>query len=195
MVVGENIGEVIASNTSASQAVGTKQDPMEDIEVCLGQLIKIRTTQEQEVFGIVSFIEHAALDSSRLVTPLGKSREELQKEMPQVFELIQTIVHTIHVGYNTNNSFVQGLPLQPPRLHDFVYETTTLEQQQFFESSPQFIRLIINAKNPHTDELIVAFLRQYKTYLKKDSLVKIGKELSYFFSDDHRRLESLLERI
>jgi len=190
-----HIGEIILSNSIGFHAAANKTDTLGAAPVQLGQLIKTEVKENYTVYGLVSHIEHNPIDTSRKIMPLGMSQEKLQREMPQVFELIQTVFQVIHVGFKNEGGICQGLPLQPPYLHHFVLETSQDEQREFFQNSPVFIRLIINAKLLNPDELIVAFLQQHKSLLNHDSLVKMGKELSYFFSDDHRRLESLLERL
>ena len=191
----DHIGEIISSNSLGFQAAGIKGEFPGKQPIHFGQLLKVQTPSHGSIYAIASYIEHSALDSSRQIVPLGKTQDELQREMPQVFELIQTVFHAIHVGYDDHGTLSQGLPLHPPHLHNFVYLTSENEKKAFFEHSPVFIRLIMNNQTVQPDELIVAFLRYHKTFLQSDTIIKIGKELSYFFGDDHRRLESLLERI
>jgi hypothetical protein len=187
------IGEVIASNTLAFSAV--IQNTFGDVlPVKFGELVKTETSG-MKIFGIVSLIEHAPTEPNRKVAPHGKPKETLKKEMPQVFELLQTEVRALIIGYETKQGVVLSVPPVPPDLHDFVYLTHEDERNNFFSKTPTFLRAILNSRDASPDELLVSFLRHHLAHISRQMLVAIGKELSYLLSDDHRRLESILTRI
>ncbi len=187
------IGEVIASNTLAFSAV--IQNTFGDaLPVKFGELVKTETSG-MKIFGIISLIEHAPTEPNRKVAPHGKPKEMLKKEMPQVFELLQTECRALVVGYATQHGVVLSVPPVPPDLHDFVYLTQEDERKTFFSKTPAFLRAILNARDASPDELLVSFLRNHLAHLSRPVLVTIGKELSYLLGDDHRRLESILTRI
>ncbi len=189
----EPIGEVIASNTIAFSAV-VKSTFGAALPVKFGELVKTETSG-MKIFGIISLIEHAPTEPNRKVAPHGKPKAELKREMPQVFELLQTEFRALVVGYETARGVVSAVPPVPPDLHDFAYLATEDEQKNFFSKSPAFLRTILNSRDASPDELLVAFLRNYHAYLSRPQLIAIGKELSYLLGDDHRRLESILSRL
>jgi hypothetical protein len=189
----EPIGEVIASNTTAFSAV-VRSSFGDTLPVKFGELVKTETNS-MKIFGIVSLIEHAPTEPNRKVAPHGKPKAELKREMPQVFELLQTEFRALVVGHQTQTAMVPSIPPVPPDLHDFAYSTTDEEQQAFFSKMPAFLRTILNARDASPDELLVAFLRNHRAYTPRPVLISIGKELSYLLGDDHRRLESILTRI
>ncbi len=187
------IAEVIASNTVAFSAV-IQNTFGEALPVKFGELVKTETSG-MKIFGIISLIEHAPTEPNRKVAPHGKPKETLKKEMPQVFELLQTEVRALIIGYETKQGVVQSVPPVPPDLHDFVYLTHEDERKNFFSKTPSFLRAILNARDASPDELLVSFLRNHLAHISRPMLVSIGKELSYLLGDDHRRLESILTRI
>ncbi|ACF13204.1 conserved hypothetical protein [Chloroherpeton thalassium ATCC 35110] len=191
----QHIGEVVSSNTvSFSAVIPDSSSAQAVLPVQFGDLIKVET-ESVFAYAVVYYIEHAPTDSHRKVFPHGRTKDELRREMPQVFELIQTSFHALMVGYEQNNFLRQGLPPQPPGLHDFVFHTTSEEQKAFFDKGFSYLRIFMNSKDVQPDELLVSFLRKYFSIIEKRKLVAIGKELSYLVDDDHRRLEQILERI
>ncbi|MFN3561588.1 MAG: hypothetical protein ACK4XY_09795 [Chloroherpetonaceae bacterium] len=189
----EPIGEVIASNTTAFSAV-VRSKFSEVLPVKFGELVKTQTST-MKIFGIVSFIEHAPTEPNRKVAPHGKPKDELKREMPQVFELLQTEFRALVVGYETSRGVVPSMPPVPPDLHDFTYLATDEEQQNFFAKTPTFLRTVLNCRDASPDELLVAFLRNHLAHISRPMLISIGKELSYLLGDDHRRLEAILSRV
>lgn len=189
----EPVGEVIASNTTAFSAI-VRSDFGDALPVKFGELVKTETSG-MKIFGIVSLIEHAPTEPNRKVAPHGKPKAELKREMPQVFELLQTEFRALVVGYETPRGVVPAVPPVPPELHDFAYSTSEDEQKHFFSKTPAFLRTILNCRDATPDELLVAFLRNHHAYLSRPQLIAIGKELSYLLGDDHRRLESILSRL
>ncbi|MBC8044610.1 MAG: hypothetical protein IAF08_14320 [Rhizobacter sp.] len=159
----------------------------------------VRTSQgAMDIFAVVSFIEHAPTESNRKVSPHGKTKEVLRREMPQVFELLQTEFHAIVLGYrNTGDTrLYQATPPLPPDLHEFVYAATAEEQTSFFSMRTAYIRTLLSNRDMNPDELIAAFLRNHLGLAAmSEHLVAAGKDLSHLLSDDHRRLESIFERI
>ncbi len=188
----EPIGEVIASNTIAFSAV-VKSGFGDALPVRFGELVKTETNG-MKIFGIVSLIEHAPTEPNRQVTPHGKSKAELKREMPQVFELLQTEFRALVVGYETARGIVPSLPPVPPDLHDFAFLASEDEQKKLFSKTPIFLRTILNCRDTSPDELLVAFLRNHLAHFPRPLFVAVGKELSYLLGDDHRRLESILSR-
>lgn len=189
----EPIGEVIASNTNAFSAV-VRSRFGDTLPIKFGELVKTETSH-MKIFGIVSLIEHAPTEPNRKVAPHGKPKAELKREMPQIFELLQTEFRALVVGYEAAHGVVPSIPPVPPDLHDFAYLTSEDEQKSFFSKTPAFLRTILNCRDASPDELLVSFLRNHLTYLPRPLLISIGKELSYLLGDDHRRLESILSRV
>jgi len=191
----QHIGEVVSSNTvSFSAIVPDDQNSESNLPVRFGELIKAEA-EAFDTYAVVYYIEQAPTDSHRKVLPYGRTKNELRREMPQVFELIQTSFHALIVGHGNEQKLSQGLAPQPPSLHDFVFSTTPEEQIAFFEKGFSYLRIFMNSQEVQPDELLVSFLRQYFSIIEKRKLVAIGKELSYLVGDDHRRLERILERI
>lgn len=189
------IGEIVRSNTTQFSAV-VPQDLAQQMQlpVQLGALVKVEMARFT-VFGIVSFIERAPIEANRKVSPYGKTKAELRREMPQVFELVHTEFSALVVGFQENGKILQTLPPTPPDLHDFVYPASRDEIGAFLKKTPTFLRLILQNRETIPDEVIVAFFRNHRAEMTRQDLIALGKELSYLLGDDHRRLESILTRI
>ncbi|MCS6989532.1 MAG: hypothetical protein NZM06_08455 [Chloroherpetonaceae bacterium] len=187
------IGEVIAANTTAFSLVMSGRFG-DELPVKFGSLVKTETNG-LKIFGVVALIEHAPTEPNRKIAPHGKPKDALKREMPQVFELLQTECRALIVGYAHRGALTQSFPPAPPDLHDFAYPTTDDEQEAFFSKPPAFLRMLLNSRDVAPDELIVACLRNHLPRLSRPRLVEIGKELAYLFGDDHRRLESILLRV
>lgn len=198
-----HLGEVIRANTAMlAAAVPTSQrETFLQLPVRFGTLIKTERS-DLKIFAVVSFIEHAPVEPSRKVTPQGKTKDALRREMPQVFELLQTTFNAVMLGYQPVTAsraatrVYQATPPEPPELHDFVYAATADEQALFFADRTTYIRTLLNARDVNADDLITAFLRNHLSVVGLTGhLVDAGKDLAHLLKNDHRRLESIFERI
>ncbi|MEM8558835.1 MAG: hypothetical protein AAGG50_13535, partial [Bacteroidota bacterium] len=133
----------------------------------------------------------------------------LQREMPQLQELIRTTFRALVLAYRepprpgetSPGRLHQTLPPRPADLHDMVYpcdDATVCALGEPYD----FLRSLARHPDPAVpaDDLIVAVLRHlHRAYGQGPEAVpalrSAGRTLSRLLGDDHERLESILRRI
>ena len=192
-----HIGEVVESSTGAFIAEVSKGGDAPSF----GSWIQIQTRSGIVVYGVVSLVEYGSMMPGRRATALGRTHEELQREMPQVMELLRISFHGKILGFKENGGRVlQALPPFPAGIHDFVSpcDEDTIRQ---FAAPFDFLQLLTDSPDRGIpgDELLVAALKGIKALFhgqeQTSFLVNAGRVLSRSFRDDHQRLQTILRRI
>ena len=193
------IAEIIEANTRAF--VAEVHDEAEAPN--FGSWVEV---EEQEtghtLYGLVSHIEIGSYEPGRRARAFGRSREDLQREMPQVMELLCTTFRAQILAYRaggTGHPIRQTLPPRPPSIHDFV-RCCLPEAVRTLGQPYDFLRTLVQDPDPAvpTDDLLVAVLRQVHTAFGpggEEELVAAGRSLSRLLDDDHERLQSILRRV
>jgi hypothetical protein len=160
------------------------------------------------LYGLVSHIEMGSYEPGRRARAFGRSRDELQREMPQVLELLRTTFRAQVLAYRTSGAgsaengstaVRQTLPPRLPSIHDFVH-CCAPEAIQALGRPYDFLRTLVHDPDPAvpTDDLLVAVLRQVRAAhgetAGENELVAAGRALSRLLDDDHERLQSILRR-
>ena len=175
-----HIGEVIESSTGSFIA----EVPKDRQVPAFGAWVQIRTRQGITLYAVVSLVEHGSAMPGRRATALGRTYEELQREMPQVMELLKVSFHGKVLGYRrAGGQLVQALPPFPAGIHDFVSpcDDDTLRE---FVAPYDYLHLLTDAsdRGVPSDELLVAALKGVKSLFhgKEQSsfLVEAGRVLS-----------------
>src|SRR2546426_9480173 len=110
------LGEIVEASTTHFRAVATETFS----PPAFGSFVRT-TDGERTTYGVVAHVEHASVDPSRRAIPLGRTWEQLEREQPQVRELLTTEFLAICVAYRPDDGGVHHfLPPVPPRVHDFV---------------------------------------------------------------------------
>ncbi len=192
----EAMAEVIASST----AVFTAEVYSDSRLPALGQWVRVKPVEGIEAYGIVSYVEMVPFDESRSAVALGRSPDELQRELPQVMELLRTMMRVQMVAHREGGGAVrQTLPPYPPRIHSPVLECPTETIRQIARPFDFLRVLLISAETPaFTDDLLVAVLSGLqRVHEGGDSqvIVEAGKALSRLLRDDTERLQSILRRV
>jgi hypothetical protein len=191
------VAEVIFSTTSSfvAEVHRGKEAP------AFGSWVRVGHTRGIELYGLVSHVEVESLDPNRRAVALGKTNEELRREMPHVLELLRVTFRAQTVAYRDQGGSVrQTLPPFPASIHDFVY---VCSPQKVCALGRPYDYLRTLARNPDpavpADDLIISALRQiYESHGRKAEgeaeLVEAGRVLSRLLNDDHERLHSILRR-
>ena len=188
------IAEVIASDSKGFIAEVCTPEPPD-----FGTWVCVKRSPSLTLFGVIIHIE-TTHDSGRQPMALGKTRLELETEMPHVLTLIRTLIHVKVAAYKDENGVLhQLIPPKPPALHDAV-ETIPADFIQELNSPYDFLRNIVSASEFAVDDLLVCIFRQIKeAYLSESernkALMGAGRTLSRLFGDDHERLQSVLRRV
>ncbi len=152
---------------------------------------------EQTLYALVCASSTGSADLGRRASAYGLEEDALQREQPQIFDLLATEFIAIPFGYVRNGRVRPGLPPFPPRLHAFVEACDCLETRALSET-PDFVRQMLSASSEvHPDELLAACL--FHIYECRDHefafLVRAGKQLAVLLRDDPERLAALLRKL
>ncbi|OZC03120.1 hypothetical protein [Rubricoccus marinus] len=200
------IAEVVASSTREIVA-----ETYRDAEPpAFGTWIEVEIASGAIVYALVSHTETGSLEPGRRAMALGAGwdRETIQREMPQLQELIRTTVRAQILGWWDGTSrrpdgrprVRQSLPPHIAALHDRVRccapEAVALLGEPF-----DALRTLARHPDPAVpaDDLIAAVLSGlYKAHGRGDEgdavLLAAGRALLRLLDDDHERLTSILRR-
>ena len=107
-------------------------------------------------------------------------------------------VSVLAVGCSDGGAIHHCLPAQPPVTLDWLYQCTG-EEVRAFTTRFDYFRLVLEARDAPTDELLAASLRAaaaVRPENERDSfLVGAGRELARLLAGDLVRLEGLLHRL
>ena len=194
----EPIAEVIASSTRQFTAEVYKHAEAPAFGTWVGVEHRNGTT----LYGLVSHIEHGSYETSRQPVALGKTKEELAQEYPQIPELLRTTFRAQVLACAEGDGTIrQTLPPHPPDIHDFVHACAAEAVQQL--GAPyDYMRTLVQSPDPAVpvDDLLVAVLCQVRQahggdHGGEEELVRAGRALSRLLDDDHERLQSILRRV
>lgn len=167
-----------------------------------GSLLVIES-QAIKYFGLVCQISTGALDSVRLPVAYQKTEQELQQEMPQIFEFLKTSFTCLLMGYQEQNNIEENkiiytAPANPPKIHMFVRVATEAELALFFNSS-QFLHLLFsraNQMNNQIDELLLAVFQRVKSKINLSAKLDDFIELfALLVGRDYQRLRLFFGRL
>ncbi|MEM1128120.1 MAG: hypothetical protein AAGI71_15850 [Bacteroidota bacterium] len=192
------IAEVIASSTRQFEAevYRTAEAP------AFGTWVQVQAAEGPVLYGVVSHVTIGSVEPGRQARALGKTPDELRREMPQVLELLRTTFRAQVVAYQAPSGPVrQTLPPHPADLHAFVTPCTPADVQRV--AAPyDFLRTLVHHPDPEVpvDDLLVALLGQVYVahgaqHGGRDALLTAGKMLGRLLDDDHERLRSIFRRV
>jgi hypothetical protein len=185
-------GEIVEASTTRLRAVA----PRTFEAPAFGSFV--RTTDDaRTVYGVVSHVEHASIDPSRRAIPLGRTWDELQREQPQVLELLTTEFEAICVAFAEADAGIHAyLPPIPPRVHDFV-EPCAPDEIKALTDDLSFIRTLGATGLPVVGELIAAAIRAAAVHRSDPDAfrVRAGREVADLFRQDHELMLSIIRRI
>ena len=186
------LGEIVEASTTVWRACA----PRTFEAPAFGSFVKT-SDGHRTIFGVVSHVQHSSIDPSRRAIPLGRSWDELEREQPQVKELLTTEFDAAVVAYAEDASPIYAyLPPLPPRVHDFVEACAPAEIVELTEDL-SFIRTLGATVLPVTAELIAASIRSAATHHAEQHtfLVRAGREVADLFRQDYEQASSIIRRI
>lgn len=166
-------------------------------EISQGNIVKIISSEDNDyiVYGIVTKINYSSLDNIHRPSALGLNSKQLEELQPQVYELLRKEVEIYLFAYSMGGEIINHAPSKPMMLHDFVYFA---EEKEIISLTSDLSNLISFLKKYQINvELIVNIIKKGYALRKNnyDYLVKAGKELSTYYSDDIETLMLTLKRI
>ena len=192
------IAEIIESSTRAFVAEVYREAEAP----AFGSWVQVEQEGGGALFGLVSHVEIASYEPSRRAVAFGMTPEELQREMPQVLELLRTTFRAQVLAFRAADGTIrQTLPPRPAGIHAFVSACAT-DAVAALGAPYDFLRTLVRNPDPSVpvDELVVAVLTNVYTaaggrHGGEAALVEAGRALSRLLNDDHERLQSILRRV
>lgn len=199
-----HVAEVIASNTREVVA-----EVYRDAEVpAFGSWVEIELADGSVLYGLVSHAEIGSVEPGRQASALGATydRDRIQREMPQILELVRTTIRAQILGYWDGRSRRDGAPVVrqtvPPRpasLHDRV-RISGPDAIAALAAPFDVLRTLARHPDPSVpaDDLLAAVLGNLAQAHGDDGdhiLVEAGRALARLLDEDHDRLQSILRRV
>ncbi|MCC7494629.1 MAG: hypothetical protein IT204_19885 [Fimbriimonadaceae bacterium] len=184
----DRVGEVLSSSTVAC----TAQAPASELAPDLGAFVV--TVSPPEALGVVTAVRVAGFDSHRRPLAYGLPPDELERQQPQLRELLVTEFDLVLLGACELDGWRQRLPARPPRLHSFVRLATAAEVRTI-TAQPDWLRTLAAAEP--RDDVLAAAIRAAAAARPGDRqhLVQTGRALARLWADDYERLQALLRRV
>ena len=185
------IGEVTSASTTSFRAVATQVFA----PPAFGSFVRVDGVHGH-IFGVVARVETASFDSGRRAIAFGLPWERLEREQPQLMELLQTEFDVAVVGFGGNGSLHHYLPPYPPRVHDFVSGCDPTEVAALTDST-EFIRTLAAVELAPAHELIAAAIRQASVARGGDSafVAEAARAVADLYKDDYDAATAIVRRL
>ena len=190
------IGEVVESDSGLLIA----EVPKGKDAPAFGAWVQVPYDDGTVLYGVVGLVTQGSMIPGRRATALGKTSEELQREMPHVFNLLRASFHVHIVAYRDASGRIhQNLPPHTASIHDFVQACDASIVNEIGKPY-DYLRSLMNMAESGVpvDDLLVHVLghiRKNDEGGKNESLIQAGRVLSRLMRDDHERLQAILRRV
>lgn len=192
----EAIGEVVESATGLLIA----EVPKGRAAPAFGAWVQVPYADGAVIYGVVGGVTEGSMMPGRRATALGKTSDELQREMPHVLNLLRSSFHVHILAYrDTTGEMHQTLPPHSARIHDFVVQGVASEINRI--GAPyDYLRTLMGMTESGipVDDLLVHVLRHVQKNDESgqnEALIQAGRVLSRLMRDDHERLQAIFRRI
>lgn len=148
-------------------------------------------------FGLVYQVSTGSTDPGRAPFAYKKTEQELLAEQPQIFEFLKTTFSCLSLGFMEHERIIYQVPPEPPKIHAFIYKSSTALSKQFLSSSAYLPLLFSSEQVTNKDELLLALLCEQKrlAILSEDKLFSIIETVSLLTGNDYRRLKIFSGRL
>jgi len=187
-------GEVIQSSLSSINVQSWQWNTMPRF----GSLL-VTQQGDIKIYAIVAHLQTGSNDPGRMPYAYQKTEEELQRDQPQIFALLQTMTTGIILGYERHGQMLYQLPPVIANIHAFVSEADDTDVLRFI-SKTQYLHLLQNqslTQRISSDELILAFIAELleRNLLSTRYLHDIVHTIAAINRSDYRSLKLLLKRV
>lgn len=163
-----------------------------------GDLVKVSLPDGMNIFGLIYDVQVRDDPAVRQLILAGELEPEAILDQREN-RLVPIELSVLIVGYQREGqSLEQGLPPQPPISLDSLALCDDAEIRTFTEQL-DYLRLVLNALQIPSDELLIANLRRAAAIrspeTRRQFLLEAGRELARLLSFDLVRLEGILRRI
>lgn len=190
------VGRVLRASTTGFDC-GTRGSRIDERHA-FGSFVKVPITDDAAY--AIGLIYAIRIDDDPLARELimaaGVDNNTLMDQREN--RMVPVEVCVVNVGYTYNGDMFHSLPPRPP-LSLCEVELLTDDEVCYFTSRCDYFRLVLNAKEVPSDELIAAALRNaafaYPSEERYDFLVRCGRQLAGLLSHDLKRLSHVLALI
>ncbi len=192
------VGRILRASTRGF-ACGTHSSRIGDIHD-FGAFVKAPIANSREGAEVLGIIYKVDIQDDQLVTELvmGDNVPENVLRDQRNNRMIPVEISALNVGFMVDGQMIQNLPPRPPLSLSEVMLCTAEEVFDFTQRHDYF-RLILDAADVPTDDLLAASIRYaqwaYVDEARYDFLVGAGRELARQLSNDLKRLSHLLALI
>ncbi|MDR3647066.1 MAG: hypothetical protein P4L22_06005 [Candidatus Babeliales bacterium] len=185
--------EVIESSLDSWVAQSWKWD----LFPIFGSIVIIESNN-RKFFSIVYQINTGSSDSVRQPFAFQKTKAELLRDQPQIFEFLRTTFSCLALGYEEDSEIFHMLSPEPPKIHSFIRQASPIELISFF-NNPNYLQIFFSniSKIPNLDELLLALLRHLKQndVLNHKNFTDFLELYSMLNDNDYKKLKLFLRRI
>jgi hypothetical protein len=191
------VGRVLRASTTGFDC-GTRGNRIDEKHT-FGSFVKVPITDDESTF-VVGLIYAIRIDDDplarELVMAAGVDNNTLMDQRDN--RMVPVEVCVVNVGFMLNGEIVHSLPPRPP-LSLCEVELCNADEVYGFTQRCDYFRLVLNAKEVPSDELIAAALRwaafAYPEEERYEFLVRCGRNLAGLLSHDLKRLSHVLALI
>lgn len=191
------VGRVLRASTTGFDC-GTRGNRIDE-KHSFGSFVKVPITDDDTHFA-VGLIYAIRIDDDplarELVMAAGVDNNTLMDQRDN--RMVPVEVCVVNVGFMAGSDMFHSLPPRPP-LSLCEVELCSAEEVYGFTQKCDYFRLVLNAKEVPSDELIAAALRwaafAYPQEERYEFLVRCGRNLAGLLSHDLKRLAHVLALI
>jgi hypothetical protein len=191
------VGRVLRASTTGFDC-GTRGNRIDE-KHSFGSFVKVPITDDESSFA-VGLIYAIRIDDDplarELVMAAGVDNNTLMDQRDN--RMVPVEVCVVNVGFVNGGEMFHSLPPRPP-LSLCEVELCSADEVYAFTQRCDYFRLVLNAKEVPSDELIAAALRwaafAYPQEERYEFLVRCGRNLAGLLSHDLKRLAHVLALI
>lgn len=150
------------------------------------------------IFGIIIGMQTGSIEPGRSPFAFQKTEEELMRDQPHIFSLLQTTCRCIVLGYRQHEKTYYQIPAHPPKIHAFVRPASDRELQLFFAHTAYAHMLLNNeALALSGGEIMLALFKHLheKNLLTERHIHQCAHLFSMLSGNDYRTLKLFLQRV
>lgn len=194
----DNVGRVLRASTRGftcgthSTVIGYRHD--------FGAFVKAPIANDNELF-VIGVIYAVEIKDDLLVSELVMAESVDPNILRDQREnrMIPVEISVLNIGYGIGDRFNHSLPPRPPMSLSQV-RLCSADEVYYFTQHKDFFRLVINASEVPTDDLLASMLRYASQVHQTDEdrynfMVQCGRQLAHMLSHDMKRLSSILALI
>lgn len=167
------------------------------INPSFGQCVQIQG-ESICVYALINHIQTGSFDTLRKPSPFKKTIAELKKEQPHIFEFLITTFTCIPIAYSSQQVIIYALPLEPPRIHEFV-SPVRAEKIDVLFGKAHFLTTIFSLQEQVTniDELVLACFRHIhqNAFFSSDYYIELLDTYALLIGNDYKRVKLFARRL